>query len=166
MPSAGRRMTRLVDSMMSPITSIRVRAADSACRAWASPMPIDESAIAGQNRGTAARYAAVRMPSPSVSFQRCLPEVVQVLARGVGPRLEFGGEGGDPVVVVDELVLVHVGVVHAVDARRLQGAVVRPVRADEVSAAAGLVQVVVQVGAGGHDAVDGAVADEAGDGKP
>ncbi len=36
-------------------------------------MPIDESAIAGQKIGTFARYAAVRMPSRPVVFQRWPP---------------------------------------------------------------------------------------------
>ena len=61
------------------------------------------------------------------------PEPVEVLASGIRPRFEFAREPGDPVVVVDELVLVDIGVVNAIDACCLQCAVVRPRRADEVS---------------------------------
>ncbi len=43
------------------------------CRACDRPMPIEESAMAGQKIGTFARYAAVRMPSRSVVFHRCPP---------------------------------------------------------------------------------------------
>ena len=69
---AGRRITRLVDSITSLMTSI-CAARGSSCRACDSPMPMDESAIAGQKIGTPARYAAVRMPSACVVCQRCSP---------------------------------------------------------------------------------------------
>ena len=68
----GRRMMRLADSAMSPMTSTPPRSG-ARWRAWESPMPIDESAMAGQKTGTLARYAAVRIPSPPVSRHRCPP---------------------------------------------------------------------------------------------
>ena len=74
-----------------------------------------------------------------------------------GRALEREREGGDPLVVVAELVLAGVGVVDAVDVLGLQRGVVFVRRADVVVAAARLVQVVVEVGAGRDEAVDVAV---------
>ena len=68
----GRRMTTFADSMMSPIMSMWPKRG-SFCRACDSPMPIEESAIAGQKIGTLARNAAVRIPSRPVVFQRWPP---------------------------------------------------------------------------------------------
>ena len=112
---------------------------------------------------------AVRRGEDAVAA-RLVPEAaaepVEVLAGGVRPRFEIARETGDPVVVVDELVLIDVGIVHTIDAHGLERAVVGPRRADEVLPAARLVQVVVQVGPRGDDAVDGAVVDQPGDGEP
>ena len=50
----GRRMTMFADSTMSPMMSMWP-APGVFCRACDRPMPIDESAIAGQKIGTLAR---------------------------------------------------------------------------------------------------------------
>ena len=129
-------------------------------------MPIEESAIAGQNRGTEAPVGRREDAVAARFVPEAAAELIEVLACGVRPRLEVACEAGDPVVVVDELVLVDVRIVHAVDASRLERAVVRAGRADEVSPAARLVQIVVEVGACGDDAVHGAFVDEPGDREP
>ena len=103
------------DSTMSPMMSMWP-APGVFWRACDRPMPIDESAMAGQKIGTLARYAAVRMPSRSGRLPEMPAEQIQELARRVRPRLERRGEVGNPVVVVDELFLAGVRVVHAIDA--------------------------------------------------
>jgi hypothetical protein len=103
-------------------------------------------------------------------LSRLLPQVfaelVEELARRVRPPLEREREGGDPLVVVAELVLLRVGVVDAVDALRLQRRIVLARRPDVVMTPAGLVQVMVEVGAGRDETVDVAVGDEVRDDQP
>ena len=87
-------------------------------------------------------------------------EQVEEFTGRVGAQLERGGEIGDPDVVGDELVLARVGVVDAIDVLVGERRVVGVRRSDVVVLAAGLVQIVIKVGAGGHEAVDVAVRDE------
>ena len=77
-------------------------------------------------------------------------------------RLQGCGESRNPDVVADELVLIDKRVVHPVDTSIGQRPVVGPGRADEVTLTTRLVQVVIQVRAGRHQAVDGAPVDQVG----
>ncbi len=155
----------LADSMMSPMTSI-MPAVWSRWRACERPIPIDESAMAGQKIGTLARYAAVRMPSVLGLFPEVLAELVEELARGVRPPLELEHERGDPFVVLAELVLARQRVVHAIDALGGQRRVVERRRSDEVPAAARLVKIVIEVRAGRDEAVDVPMLDQVRDDQP
>ena len=150
---------------MSPTTSIRPAVA-SRCRACDIPIPIDESAIAGQKIGTPARYAAVRIPSLLGFLPEILAEPVEELARRIRASLERQHECGNPFVVVDELVFLRIGVVDPVDMLRLQRGIVFTRRTDVVAATARLVQIVVQIGAGRDQAVDVPVGDQVGDDHP
>ena len=96
-------------------------------------------------------------------FPEVPAEQMEKLPRGVRPRLERGGELGDPVVVRDELFLARVGVVDAIDAVVGQRGVVGVGRADVMALAAGFVQIVIEVRAGRDQAVDVAVEDQVGD---
>ena len=101
---------------------------------------------------------------------RLLPEIltepVEKFARRVRPALERQHERGDPLVVIDELVLLGIRVVHAIDVLRLQRRIVFARRADVVAATARLVEIVVQIGAGRNEAVDVAVLDQVRDDHP
>ncbi len=119
--------------------------------------------MAGQKIGTFARNAAVRIPSRPVSFARVASQPIQELARRVASGFETEREVSHPVVVVDELFLARIRIVDTVDAIRLKLGVVGEGRADVVMAAAALVQVVIEVGAGGDDTIDVAGSDELGD---
>ena len=123
-------------------------------------MPIDESAMAGQKIGTFARYAAVRMPSLVGLLPQMLAQLVEKLARRVRPPLELEHEGGDPLVVAAELVLARQRVVDPIDALGRERRVIERGRADEMPAPARFMQVVIEVRAGRHEAVDVAVLDE------
>ena len=87
-------------------------------------------------------------------------EFEQELARGVRPALELQHEARDPLVVLAELVFARERVIDAVDAFGGQRGVIDARGRHEVPAPAGLVEVMVQVGAGGHEAVDVPVLDE------
>ena len=87
-------------------------------------------------------------------------ESMQELAAREWPRRQRRHEGRDPRVVVDELVLVDEGVVDTIDVVCLEVLVVDTMRSEEVPAASGLVQVVIQVGSGRDDAIDEAVSDQ------
>ncbi len=111
-------------------------------------------------------YAAVRMPSMPRLVPQVLAEPVQELPRRVRPPLELEHERGDPLVVLAELVFARQRVVDAIDPLGGQRGVVERRRADEVPAAARLVQVVVQVGARRDEAVDVALLDQMRDDQP
>jgi hypothetical protein len=86
-----------------------------------------------------------------------LAKLVEKLARGVRSPLERQGEAGDPLIVVDELILACISVVDPVDMLGLQVRVVLAGRSDEVPTAARFVQIVVEVCACRHEAIDIAV---------
>ena len=129
-------------------------------------MPIDESAM----RRTEDRHrrAVRRRQNPVAAglLPQVFAEPVEELARGVRPALERQHERGDPLVVVDELLLAGVGVVDAIDVIGLQQRIVFTRRSDVVVAAARLVQIVVEVGAGRDQAVDIPMLDEMRDDEP
>ena len=158
-------MTTFADSTMSPMMSMWPAPAFF-WRACDRPMPIDESAIAGQKIGTLARYAAVRMPSAPVVFQRWPPSRCRNSREVYGRASSVARELGNPVVVADELFLAGVGVVDAVDPILSQRRVVGMRRADVVALPARFVQVVIEVRAGRDEAVDVAVQDEMRDDEP
>ena len=123
-------------------------------------MPIDESAMPGQKIGT---LRAIRRGQDAVAaglVPEVLAELVEKLARRVRPALERQHERRDPLVVLDELVLAGVRVVDAIDVIGLQRGVVLERRSDVVPTSARLVQIVIQVRAGRHEAVDVAVRQE------
>ena len=81
-------------------------------------------------------------------------EPVQKLPGRVRTAFQRQDELGDPLVVVAELLLARIRVVDAIDPVGLQRRVVLTRRTDVMMPAACLVQVVVEVGAGGHETVD------------
>ena len=95
---------------------------------------------------------------------RFVPEVlaqpVQEFTGGMRPLLERRGELRDPDVVPNELVFVDERVVDPIDVGVGEGTVVGAGRSEKMPVPASLVQVVVQVGAGRHHAVDRAPADQ------
>ena len=116
--------------------------------------------MAGQKIGTA---RAVRRRENAVLL-RFAPEMgaeaIEELPRRVRPLIERRDEVADPHVVVAELFLACVGVVDAIDAVVGERGVVYPGRADVMVAPARLVQVVIEVGARRHQAVDITVLDQ------
>ena len=87
-------------------------------------------------------------------------EPMEDLARRVRARVERHGEIGNPVVVPDELFFRGVGIVDAIDPILGERRVVGVRRSEEVMLAARLVEIVIEVGAGRHEAVDVPVSDE------
>ena len=95
-----------------------------------------------------------------------LAQLVEELARRVRPALELEHECRDPLVVLAELVLARERVVDPIDALGRERSVIERRRADEVAAAPGLVQVVIEVGARRDEAVDVPVLDEVREDEP
>ncbi len=146
--------------MMSPMTSMCPAVRIAVPRLQTAPCRSTNRRSPGRRSAPTARYAAVRMPFVAGLLPQVLAELVEELARRVRTPLERQHERGDPLVVVDELVLARVGVVDAIDVLRLERGVVLARRSDVVTAAARLVQIVVEVRAGRHQAVDVAVLDQ------
>ena len=123
----------------------------------------------GDRRTEDRHVGAVRRRQNPVAA-RGLPEAaaepIQDFARGVGTRLERGGELGDPVVVPDEFLLGRIRVVHAVDALLGERRIVGVRRPEEVMLAARLMEIVIQVGARRDEAVDAALRDQVRDDEP
>ena len=120
-------------------------------------MPIDESAMAGQKIGTSRAVGCREDPVLPGLLPQVFAELVENSREVYGRRSSVNANVGDPLVVVAELFFAGVSVVDPIDSLGLQRRIVLVRRTEVVTAAARLVQIVVEVGAGRDQAVDVAV---------